>query len=218
MQKVLLRYLGYTVGVFLAMVLVIAVADGTPGGLQFSRVLPPVSKPTSELSPVELLQNAILIFCAGAFVFVARQDRLRRPMAVSLATLMLACLIRELDFFLDIYVIDNLWQVLCGLIVSGVVVYGVRNRERFQQGWRRSWPSAGIALIMGGYIILIPVAQLIGHEELWVGILDENYQRVVKVAAEEFVELAGYALIAVGTIEFLYAWSRLPRRRPRRRA
>lgn len=217
MQKVLLRYLGYALGVFLTMVLVIAIADGMPGGLQFSRVLPPGSPPTSELSPVELLQNAVLVFCCGAFAWVARQDRLRRPMAVSLATLMAACLIRELDFWLDFYVVDNLWQVLCALLISVSAVYGVRNRERFLQGWRRSWPSAGLALIMGGFIVLIPVAQLAGHEALWVSILAADYQRVVKVAAEEFVELAGYALIGIGTIEYLYAWSRLPRRKKRGR-
>jgi len=216
-EQMLLRYLGYTVGVFLTMVVVLAIADGMPGGLQFSRVLPGISAPTSELSPVELLQNAVLVFCAGAFAWIGVQDRLRRPMAVSLATLMLACLIRELDFFLDFYVVDNLWQVLCALLISGAAVYGVRHRERFAQGWRRSWPSAGIALLLGGYIVLIPVAQLVGHEALWLDILGDSYQRVVKVAAEEFVELAGYALIAIGTIEFLYAWSRLPRRKKARR-
>jgi hypothetical protein len=216
MQKVLLRYLGYTLGVFVTMTLIIAVALRMPAGLGFARFLEGVSAPTSELSPVEMLQNLLLLFCACSFAWVAWRDRLRRPMANSLVLLMLACLIRELDFFLDFYVADNVWQVLCGLLLAILVVYGVRNRVRFVQGWRRSWPSAGLAMIMGGFILLVPFAQLVGHQALWQGILGEDYIRVVKVAVEEFIELGGYALIAIGTIEFLYAWSRLPHPRVRR--
>lgn len=211
MQKVLLRYLGYTLGVFLIMTLILAVAQRAPGGLGFSRVLGSVTAPTSELSPVEQLQNLLLLLSAGMFAWVAWRDRLRRPMAMSLVLLMLACLIRELDFFLDFYVADNVWQVLCGLLLTMLVVYSVRNRMRFAQGWKRSWPSAGLAMIMGGFILLVPFAQLVGHQALWQGILGEDYIRVVKVATEEFVELGAYLLIAIGTIEFIYAWSRLPR-------
>jgi hypothetical protein len=155
----------------------------------------------------------LLLFCAGSFAWIAARDRLRRPMAVALCALMLACLIRELDFFLDFYVIDNLWQVLCALLLSVVTVYVVRNQQRFVQGWRRSWPSAGLSMIIGGFILLVPFAQLVGHESLWTGIMGDAYVRVVKVASEELMELGAYALITMGCVEFLYAWSRLPRTR-----
>ncbi len=213
MLKVLLRYLGYTVGVTVVMVVMLAVALRMPGGLGFDRAIAGVGARTSELSPVELLQNLILLVCAGCFGWVAWRDRLRRPMAMSLAVFLLACLIRELDYFLDFFIVDNLWQVLCAILLSFGLVYGVRNRERFAQGWKRSWPSAGLAMILGGFILLIPFAQLVGHEALWQAILGDNFTRVVKVAAEEFLELGAYTLIMIGTIEFLYAWSRLPRRR-----
>jgi len=217
MNKVLLRYLVYTLAVAVSMIVMLTVASRMPAGLGFDRTLPGISARTSELSPVELTQNAILLFCAGCFGWVAWRDRLRRPMAVSLSTFMLACLIRELDYFLDFFIVDNLWQVLCAILVSFSLVYGVRQRERFAQGWKRSWPSAGLAMILSGFILLIPFAQLVGHEELWRSILGEDYVRVVKVAAEEFVELGAYAIITLGTLEFLYAWSRLPRPRKARR-
>lgn len=215
MRRVLFRFLGYAVTVFLVMTLLIAVAARTPGGLGFDRAVMGIDPRTSELSPVELLQNLLLIFSACGFGWVAWRDRLRRPMATSLYLLMLACLVRELDFFLDFYLVDNLWQVLCAVLLSFALVYGVRQRARFAQSWKRSWPSAGLALIMGGFIILVPFAQLVGHGALWHGILGDDYLRLVKVAVEEFVELGGYALIAIGTVEFLYAWSRLPRKRQR---
>ncbi len=212
MLKVFYRYLAYALGVTVVMVLLAAAAMRMPGGLGFDRTLAG-GPPTSELSPVEMLQNVILLLCAGCFGWVAQRDRLRRPMALSLATLMLTCLIRELDYFLDFFIVDNLWQVLCALLLSFAVVYGVRQRDRFAQGWKRSWPSAGLAMVLGGFILLVPFAQLVGHEALWQGILGDHFVRVVKVAAEEFVELGAYLLILLGSIEFCYAWSRLPRPR-----
>jgi hypothetical protein len=221
MKKVFFRYLAYALGVVAVTLTILLLAEYLPGGLQFELTIAGKDIPTSELSPVELLQNLLLLFCAGTFAWIALRDRLRRPMAVGLSTLFLVFLIRELDFFLD-YLLDNLWQVLCALLLSVAVVYCARNHHRYVQGWRRSWPSAGLALIIGGVILLIPFAQLIGHEELWRSILGEDYVRVVKVASEEFIELGAYAMITIGTIEFLYAWSRLPRTRnidarPRRR-
>jgi len=216
MQRVFLRFLAYALVTFVIIVLMLSLADRIPGGLDFERIVEGVPAPTSEFSPVEQLQNILLIVAAGCFAWVAWRDRLRRPMAASLATVMLACLIRELDFFLDFYVVDNLWQVLCVMLVSAAVVHAMRHRERFNQGWKRSWPSAGLALILGGFILLIAFAQLVGHGPLWKAILAENYIRVVKVAAEEFVELGAYILIMIGTVEFLWAWSRLPRKRKRR--
>jgi hypothetical protein len=220
MQKVLLRYLAYALGVSVGTILIMFLGSRLPGGLQFGREVSGMV--TSELSPVELLQNLLLIFCAGTFGWIAVRDRLRRPMAVGFSMLFIIFLIRELDFFLDVYLLDNLWQVLCAVLLSVVVVYGVRNHYRYAQGWRRSWPSAGLALIIGGMILLVPFAQLIGHGAMWQIILGDDYVRVVKVAAEELVELGAYAIITIGTIEFLYTWSRLPRTRnidarPRRR-
>ena len=218
MQKVLLRYLAYTFAVFLGMTLIIAIVSRTPGGLGFDRAVVGIGRRTSEFSPVELMQDVLLLLSAAGFAWVAWRDRLRRPMAFSLSFLMLGCLVRELDFFLDYYVVDNLWQVLFALLISFALVYGIRHRSGLLQGWKRSWPSAGLALIMGGFIVVVPFAQLVGHGALWEGILGDNYVRVVKVAAEEFAELGGYVLIAVGTVEFLYAWSRLPRKRnPKRK-
>ena len=155
----------------------------------------------------------LLLWCLAAFGWIALRDRLRRPLTVAFAAMFGVFLVRELDFFLDFYVIDNLWQVLCAVILSVALVYMGRHRERLEQGWRRSWPSAGLALILGGVILLLPYAQLIGHGPLWQVIMGDNYVRVVKVIVEEFIELGAYGLMAIGSAEFLYAWSRLPRTR-----
>jgi len=213
MQKIMLRYFLYGLAAALISFGLIAIAWYSPESLQFDRIVAGISAPTSEFSPVEILQNLLLLSSIAIFSWVAYSDRLRRPMAVALAALFGLCLIRELDFFLDFYVVDNLWQVLCAIIISFAVAYIGRNRQLLQIGWRRSWPSAGLAIIFAGLILLIPFAQLIGHAPLWKGVMGDSYVRVVKVIAEEFIELGAYILIAIGSAEFLFAWSRLPRAR-----
>ncbi|MDB4307712.1 hypothetical protein N9985_00335 [Gammaproteobacteria bacterium] len=211
MQKILFRYFMYALAVIVINLGLLAAAHYLPGSLQFDRVVSGVSAPTSEFSPVELLQNILLLACIAIFGWVASRDRLRRPMAMAFVSIFSACLVRELDFFLDFYVVDNFWQVLCAIIISFVLVYVGRDWPRFQLGWRRSWPSAGLAIVIGGLILLVPYAQLIGHEPLWRGVMGDSYLHIVKVIAEEFVELGAYLLITIGSVEFLYAWSRLPR-------
>ena len=213
MQKLFFRYLCYALAVLVVTLGLLALAYTLPDSLQFDRRVEHLSVVTSEFSPVEILQNLLLIGCAGVFIWIAARDRLRRPMAVAFAATFIFSLVRELDFFLDFYVIDNLWQVLDALILSVAVVYVGRNWDRFVQGWRRSWPSAGLALIIGGFILLIPYAQLVGHEPLWRELMGDDFQRIVKVITEEFIELGAYGIMAIGSAEFLYAWSRLPRTR-----
>jgi len=71
-------------------------------------------------------------------------------------------------------------------------------------------------------LLLIPYSLIVGNESLWQAIMGDAYARVAKMAAEEFIELGGYLLIFIGSIEFLYTWARLPETRslntrPRRR-
>lgn len=213
MRKVFFRYFAYALGMAAVIGLIVLLGMQSPMTLDFERAIEFTDKGTAELTSVELLQNFLLLACAGVFFWIASRDRLRRPMAVGIGAVMLAFLIRELDLFLDFYLLDNLWQVLCAVVLSFSFAYCSHEKQRFGQGWRRSWPSAGLAMIIAGVILLIPFAQLVGHAGVWQAIMGDSYQRVAKVAAEEFVELGAYGIITLGTLEFLYAWSRLPRTR-----
>lgn len=213
MRKVFFRYLAYLIGTSVLILGLTAIAGQFPGTLQFDRIVAGAEKPTSEFTSVEILQVVGLIFCASVFAWVASRDRLRRPMTISIATMFIVFMLRELDFFMDTYLVNNLWEVLLAVVLAVSIVYCVRNRQRFVQGWRRSWPSAGIALIVGGIILLIPVAQSVGDQRLWMTIMGDDYQRVIRVTAEEFVEFSAYIMMTIGSIEFLYTWSRLPRTR-----
>ena len=157
---------------------------------------------TSELSPVEIIQSIILGVCGLIMAWVARHCPSQRPIAFSLGGMALIFMIRENDYFFDRYLVDNLWQVLVAIAGAFLITYVVRHRKRLTVGLARIWPSPGLTLLFAGAIILFAFVPLVGHEPLWQSILGGDYKRVIKLAIEEFIELGGYFLWMIGTIEY----------------
>ncbi len=159
---------------------------------------------TSEFSPIEIIQPIILGVCGLLMAWVAKHCPSQRPIAFPFGGLALVFLIRELDYYFDRFLIDNLWQVLTAIAGALVITYTYRQRRRLKIAWGRIWPSPGIALLFAGAIILFAFVRLVGHEPLWMSIMGDDYQRIVKLAVEEFIELIGYFLWLIGTIEYAY--------------
>lgn len=157
---------------------------------------------TSEFSPVEIIQAIILAACGLIMGWVARYCPSQRPIAFGFGGLALIFLIRESDYFFDRYIADNLWQVVIAVLGALLIAYTYRHRKRLTIALARIWPSPGITLLFAGAVILFAFAPLVGHEPLWMSILDDAYQRIIKLAIEEFIELMGYFLWMIGTIEY----------------
>ena len=159
---------------------------------------------TSEFSPVEIVQAIILGICSVIMWWIARYCSTQRPVAILFGGMALAFLIRELDYFLDRFVADNFWQVATAIVASLVIVYTYRHRKRLQIAFARIWPSPGLTLLFAGAVILFGFIRFVGHEALWMSILGDDYRRVIKLAVEEFIELIGYFLWMIGSIEYAY--------------
>ncbi len=149
---------------------------------------------TSEFSPVEIIQAIILGICGLIMLWVARYCPSQRPIAFGFGGLALVFLIRESDYFLDRFIVDNLWQVLVAIIGSLLIVYTYRNRKRLTIALARVWPSPGLTLLFAGAVILFGFVPLVGHEPLWQSILGDAYQRVIK----------RYFLWMIGTLEYAF--------------
>ena len=169
---------------------------------------------TSEFSPVEMIQLIILAVCGLLLAWVARISHAQRPLAFLFGGLALIFLIRELHYFIDRHLVDNLWQVLVAISGALLIAYCYRHTRRLNIALARIWPSPGLTLIFAGAVILFAYSMLVGHEPLWQAMLGDHYARVVKLAVEEFIELIGYFLWLIGTIEYVYQAKSIAEREP----
>ncbi len=198
-----LRYLGYFIAIAFITWALTALELASPGSLRLHVLVNPTDVyGTSEFSPVEIIQAIVLLACGGLMAWVAWCCPTQRPLAVPFGGLALAFLIRELDYFLDRYIADNFWQVVIAIVGALVIAYTYRHRRRLQITLARLWPSPGLTLLFAGAVILFAFVRLVGHEPLWMSILGDDYRRVIKLAIEEFIELVGYFLWMIGTIEY----------------
>jgi len=211
----LIRYLLYFLGIGFLAWLLAALEISSPGTLMLQYYTDAGDTlGTSEYSPVEIMQPGILVIAGLLYTWVGVNCPSQRPIAVTFGGLALIFAIREIDYFLDRFVADNFWQVLIGIAASLLIVYVYRARRRFRVAWLRVWPSPGLTLLFAGATINFAFVQFVGHEPLWMAILGDDYQRVVKLAVEEFIELSGYFLWLIGTIEYTYQAKAIAFREP----
>ena len=209
------RYVLYFVGVAAVTALLTRLEVAYPGTLRLEVFVNNGDVfGTSEFSPVEMIQLIILAVCGLLLAWVARISHTQRPLAFLFGGLALIFLIRELHYFFDRHLIDNLWQVLVAISGALLIAYCYRHSRRLNIALARIWPSPGLTLIFAGAVILFAYSMLVGHEPLWQAMLGDHYARVVKLAVEEFIELIGYFLWLIGTIEYVYQAKSIAEREP----
>lgn len=200
-----IRYFAYFLLITLVTWCLTALEVNYPGSLRIQVFTGPADTlGTSEYSPIELMQLVILGICGGIYSWVGWHYPSQRPLALPLGGLAIAFLVRELDYFLDRFVADNFWQILIAILLALIIAYGWRQRRRLTIALARIWPSPGLVLLFAGAAILFSFVRLVGHEPLWQAVMGDGYQRIVKLAIEEFIEILGYLLWFVGTIEYAY--------------
>ena len=200
-----IRYILYFLGIALFTWLLTRMEISAPGSLMFYVTEGTTeTHGTSEFSPVEIIQPFLLLICGLLFTWVARDCPSQRPIAFAFGGFALIAIIRELDYFFDTYIADNFWQVLAAVIAALVIVYTYRQRRRFRIAWLRLWPSPGLTLLFAGASVHFVFAQFVGHEPFWAAVMGDNYQRIVKLAVEEMIELIGYYFWLIGTIEYTF--------------
>ena len=210
------RYVLYFFGIALLTAMLVQLEVANPGSLRLQEfVAGNDTYGTSEFSMVEIIQLMLLLTCGLLMGWVARSSHTQRPLAILFGGLALVFLIRELHYFFDQYIIDNLWQVLAGISGALLIAYSYRHMKRLNIALARIWPSPGLTLIFAGAVILFAYSTLVGNEPLWQAMLGDAYARIIKLAVEEFIELIGYLLWLIGTIEYVYQSKALMEREPK---
>jgi len=155
----------------------------------------------SEQGFAELTQSAVLL-TASALLLYARQAFKALPtVTLLLFAFVFSSLIREQDAHLDTYVFDGAWQLLVSLVVLPCLFLVIRRRRAFVEEFARYANSLSFGLFASGFLTTYVFSRLYGRSEVWMAILGERYERSIKDAAEEVVELFDYLLILIAIIE-----------------
>ncbi len=201
----ILRYSLYFIGVTIIIGALTRLEVWYPGFLNLQYFAEPTdSLGTSEYSPIELIQPMILALSGLLMAWVAWFCPTQRPLAIALGGLSLACFLREMDYVLDLLFVDRLWQALIAVAGALVIAYLYRHWKRLTIAFARAWPSPGLTLFFSASLILFCIVHFVGHEPMWQSLLGDDYVRLVKLAVEEFIELIGYLLWLIASIEYTY--------------
>ena len=115
--------------------------------------------------------------------------------------------IREFDAVLDAYVYDGAWQTLVLIVIILVGYKSFRSRQSLQTTIPDYMISYPFGLLIGGMLVTFIYSRLFGETIMWKTVMQENYVRDVKNAAEESMELLGDSIIMFASFEFLF-WAR----------
>lgn len=208
-NKPWLRYVSYLLLTALLLHGLVVLAASDEDALDiFVRLNPNDVFGTSEFSLVEVLQSVALVAAIVLCALTARISTAARPLGVLMSLMFLVMLIREQDFFIERWVPGASW-LWPALITLAVAIYlAVSQREALARQVRGFMPTAAFGLMFAGMAIVIGFSRVLGQKMLWIALLDEETYRIVKLAAEELIELIGYCLVVAASVEYLTVASR----------
>lgn len=112
-------------------------------------------------------------------------------------------LIREYDAFLDHNVADGAWQVMAYSLAAITAFLVYKRREHFWLQLNRFMNTRGFGIFITGLMIVFVFSRLYSNNMIWMPLMgEENYMYVVTRASEEALELLGYTLILLSSIEY----------------
>ncbi len=174
-------------------------------------VMHPGGPNLTETSLTEISQAAMLFLSAVLMLVIRQRLQVMRTTSLLLWAFFAASFVRENDSWLDIYAFDGAWQCLVALIVVPTLAISIIRHKAFASEFRLFSNSLGFGLFAGGFLTTYLFSRLYGRSEMWQALMGDGYLRVVKDAAEEMTELAGYSLLLFASVELCLLAVRLRR-------
>lgn len=188
--KTIIKILAYAI--ILLGIFGILYVDANRGGKIFKE------NSLTEWSQIILILLSALIFYRSGSI-----DKNYSPlMKLFIGMLSIAC-IREFDGLLDRYVFDGAWQILVLIIISLSFLFIYKHRNALINLIVKFVKLVSFGIIESGFLIIMVFSRLFGQKIFWYSVMQKAYLRSVKDVAEESLELLGYSLIFIGSLEFL---------------
>lgn len=184
------RLLAYTLAIFALMVSLPTLFDR--GGFAWYE----------ENSVVEWFQFVLLAANASALLAAAIAKPACRQVLLLIASCIGFAAIRELDALFDQLVPHLGWKFALALPAAAFIHVALRwQRCRHQFRWFFFTPS--FFLFWAGFMVAVPVAQMLGNGNLLQEIMADSYQARFKRVIEETGESIGYVILFFAGIECL---------------
>ncbi len=155
-----------------------------------------------ENGPLELAQLCLLVgagttFFIGSFYFPNFSQ-----LFFFLSSFFAFAVIRELDSLLSSMIPWVGWKVGFVILLLAMVLSYI-NRNILKNQIRQFIAYRSFAILWVGFLVAVPIAQMLGHGEFLQYVMGDDYIRGYKRVIEESGEVIGYCLLFMGSIESL---------------
>ncbi len=155
----------------------------------------------------EWTQQLILLLMAGIFAHCAYHYVEFRCLSILLAGISSAGLVREFNNFFKVNVFDGAWQMVAFTVVCITAYFIWNHRAGFWSAVNQYRNSFSFGILLSGFLTTFVFSRIYGRTEFWEAVMEDRYFRSVKNASEESIELLGYGLMLIASIEF-FIWVR----------
>jgi hypothetical protein len=152
-----------------------------------------------EVSLTEITQEIFLFILGIIFIFIGRLDRQIMPVANLASVFFFMSFIREFNNSIDYW----FYLVLPLIFLFAFFIY--RYRTSLLPALHKFLEIPSTAYFIVGFLVTFVFSRLFGRTILWETIMENDYNRWAKNAAEEGIELLGYTLFLIGGLEILFA-------------
>ncbi len=156
----------------------------------------------TENSLTESYQEVLFFLASLMFFITAIKFEDSRPLSILAGGFTSVCFFRELDFLTD-FINSSFWGVPSAIVIVTVFIFSWKNRGNLTKSYYEYYNSKAFAFMMCGILVTFLFSRLYGKGDFWKALMEENYMRSIKNAAEECVELMGDILIFISSFEYL---------------
>jgi hypothetical protein len=153
-----------------------------------------------ENGPIEWLEFSFVTLSSLTLAIGAMIIRPLRGLLAIFSCIVAMAAVRELDGLLD----DTLplsWKGPLLFCIALAVYIGFRHRRTLRSQMDYFTKTASFGTLWAGFVIVVLLAQLIGHGAFLEQVMGDDYHHQYKRVIEEIFEMFGYLIILFGSLE-----------------
>jgi hypothetical protein len=150
-----------------------------------------------EVCATEALQELFLVSLGFIFILAGRRERELAPVSGLISLFFFMSAIRELNNLIPF------WFYLTLPLILLFCWFLYRNWKSLVQSMASFLRIPSLPWFMAGFLVTFVFSRFFGKKVFWSAVTGGDYNRWIKNAAEEGMEMIGYTFLLIGGIEML---------------